>query len=371
MGFRPISFVAALIVAGWMIAGCTQAVPATPTQPPVAPAKAAEPTKAVATAAPTKAAEPTKAPAPQPTAAPKVTFPEKGRALTVIVPWAAGGSVDLGVRVLAPSLEKELGIPVQIVNRGGATGQIGLTELAGSKPDGYTIGVHSLPVSIVVYMDPERKAVYSRKDFELIANHVMDVGAVGVRADSPYKSMKDLVDAAKAQPEKIKLGTTGLLSIGHLTGLMLEKETKVKFGLVHFEGSAADTTALMGGHVDTVFGTSATFSSLVRSNEVRLLGIMSKEESAFYPGVKTLASQGYNIDFAMSRGFAAPAGAPKEAVDVLSRTIGKIVASDEHKTKMDEMLLPLKYMNAAEYSAYWRELETQVQPLLELAKEPR
>ena len=348
-----------------LLAGCGQPAPSAPGSEVVT--KAVLPTVAQAVASPTI----------PPTAAsalaaggepPKVSYPEKGRAVMIIVPWAAGGSVDTTARLLAAPLEKDLGVPFQIVNKPGATGEVGLTELAKSKPDGYTIGLHSLPVSITVYLDPSRKATYSRKDFELIANQVTDVGAIAVRADSPYKHVKDLVDAARAKPEQIKIASTGPMSIADLTGAQLEKIASVKFAMVNFDSAAPATTAVLGGHVDAFIGTLGSFPSQVRSGELRVLGVMDRQESRFTPGVKTFPAQGYDITFAMARGYAAPAGTPKPIIDILAQAIKRAMDTDELKKRMDEAMLPLDYKDPAQYSAYWDELEAQVKPLMELAR---
>ena len=158
-------------------AACSSPAAPAPTTAPAAPAapKAAEPTKAPA-AAP---AQPTAAPAP------KATYPEKGKAITMIVPFGAGGSTDIGARLLAVGMEKELGTPVNVQNKGGAGSQTGLTELAGAKPDGYTIGFANLPTANLVYSDPDRKANFSAKSFQPIGSQVVDPSAIGVAANSP------------------------------------------------------------------------------------------------------------------------------------------------------------------------------------------
>ena len=143
---------AATLATALLVGGCTQAAPApAPTSPP----KAAEPTNAAApAAAPTQAVAPARA-----AEAPAKTtdFPTKGRAITLTVPLPAGSSMDIAARVMAPMLEKDLGTPVQVANKVGAGGQVGLTDLSLSKPDGYTIAAHALPATITMYLDAERK----------------------------------------------------------------------------------------------------------------------------------------------------------------------------------------------------------------------
>lgn len=165
----------------------------------------------------------------------KVEYPTKGRAITIIVPFAPGGANDVAARVQAPALEKELGVPVVVVNKPGASTQIGMTQLVQAKPDGHTLGLLTLPGAMLAYLDPARKAIYSRKDFQVVALQSWDPNGIAVKTDSPHKSLKDLVEAAKANPEKIKIGTSGLLSTDHMVLLMLQRIAQVKFAIAHFE----------------------------------------------------------------------------------------------------------------------------------------
>ncbi len=297
-------------------------------------------------------------------------FPQKGKAIQMLVGFAAGGSTDVGARILASGLEKALGVPVVVVNKPGASSQIAYTTLTQAKPDGYTIGNTNFPSVIVSYLDPSRKATYTRKDFELLALHVIDPGLFAVKKDSPYKTLKDVIEAAKANPKKIRVSTTGIQSDETFGILQLQKMTGAQFALVHFaQGNAASMTAFLGGKIELYCGNVGDVLAQVKSGDVRILGIMDSEPSPFYPGVKTFEEQGYKLYNASSRGFAAPAGTPPEIVNVLSGAIKKVVATDEHKRRMAEMGLTVRYMDPAQYSKYWSETETVIKELLPLTKE--
>lgn len=366
-----LSFLVVVVVAGQLVAGCApSAPPPTPTKAAVAPTKAAEPTKPVE---PAKAAEPTKAPAASPTKAAasafkKVDWPEKGKIITIIVPFGAGAA-DSQARIMAAFLEKELGVPVQVVNKPGAAAQTGLTELAKSKPDGYTIGLSPLPTAYNTYLDPERKAAYGRRDLVQVANQVVDPQAIGVKADSPYKSLKDLLEAAKARQGQFKAATAGLLGNDHLGILLLGQTAGVKLNPVHFDGGGAAVTALLGGHVDVGVHTIGAFAPSAKSEKVRLLAVMDRERSKFFPDVPTLQELGYKGEMGSYRGFSVPAGTPKEVVDMLSAAIKKGSETDDVKKKMDEMMLPQRYMDAAGYTKFWDEFEAQAKPLLEIGRQ--
>lgn len=267
-------------------------------------------------------------------------------------------------------LEKELGTPVQVVNKAGAGSQLGVTELATSKPDGYTIGYLNLPTAITTYLDPERKAVFSRKSFELLALQNYDTGLVAVVGDSPYKTLKDLIDAAKAKPETIKVTTAGILSNAHLNILMTQQATGAKFTIVHFDGAAAGRTALLGKHVDAFFGNSTDIPTLKGAGS-KVLGVADNQRSKFLPDAPTYAEQGYKVSVGVSYGLAAPAGAPKEVVDVLSGALKKTITSAEFQQKVDELSFSVRYMDPSQYSTFWSDTENEMKPLVELAKQQK
>ncbi len=297
-------------------------------------------------------------------------FPVKGKSISMIVGSSAGGSTDVGARILAATMEKDSpGNRIQVENKPGAGWQIGLTALARSKPDGYTIGFSVLPQTITIYLDPERKAVFTRKSFQPLGMQVVDPGVIAVRANSPYKTVKDVLDAAKANPSKIKASATGILGDDHLAILQLEKITNVKFATVQFDGSAPSMTALLGGHIDVYFGNIGDTVPQFKAGEIRLLGVMDDEESKLTPGVKTMASMGIKIISSSSRGLSAPAGMPKEIVDFFAGAIKKALADSEHAKKMEEQGLTVRYMDPVKMEAYWAEMEEQVKPLMSIAKQ--
>jgi len=297
------------------------------------------------------------------------SFPQKGKAIQLLVHFTAGGSSDVGARILASGLEKDLGTSVVIVNKPGANSQIGMTALAQARPDGYTFGTTNFPVAVTTYLDLERKAVYTRNSFQPLALHVADPNLFAVKANSPYKTLKELVEAAKAKPKTITI-SSGVLNDDQIAILLLQKLSGAQFAQVSFTaGGAPAVTALLGGKIDVYCGNVGDMLAQYKSGEVRILGIMDDVETPFYPGVKTFAAQGYKVISSSSRGFAAPAKTPKEIVDMLSGAIKKVVATEEHKKRMADMGLTLKYMDAAQYAKFWEEYEVTVKDLMALAKD--
>jgi tripartite-type tricarboxylate transporter receptor subunit TctC len=306
----------------------------------------------------------------QPAAAAAPAFPEKSKSIDLIVPSTAGGSADLVARLLGPGMERELGIPVRVVNRVGAGNQVGVSELARSKKDGYTFGITNLPHTPLLYLNPDRKADFNRKSFQPLANLTEDPHYVAVKADSPYKTMKELIDAAKANPEKIKIATLGIYGPEHLRIIQLQKLTGAKFANVNFDGIAASRTALLGGHIDVVFSTSAGLGGTIKSGHVRLLGVMDTQPTRFAPDVKTLKSMGYNIRSVLNLPVSLPAGTPREIVNILTSAAKKTVESEEFKQKAEAVGATPRYLNPEELGELWDEMEAELRTLLEMVKQP-
>ena len=296
-------------------------------------------------------------------------FPKKGQPIMIIVPWAAGGSTDVGGRLLAAALERELGVPVQVVNKPGASGQLGMTDLTRAKPDGYTIAYSALTSVVMNYLDPGRKATFQRKDLAPVAAHVADVRAIAVTAKSPYKSAKDLAEAIKSKPGKVRAATVGALSDAHFAELWFEKLSGGKFAYVHYKGEGEAVPALLGGHVDTFFSSAGQLLPMVKSGEFRVLAIFGKKESRVLPGVKTGEAQGFPIYYTTYRDIYAPAGTPREVIDTLAKALKKVMESEDHRKKMEgEMGLALEYQGPAEMEKAWDEMEKTMQELIPLAR---
>lgn len=296
------------------------------------------------------------------------SFPEKGRPITFIVPVSPGGANDVAARLLVPLLEKELGAPIQVVNRPGAGVQVGTTALAMAKPDGYTIGYAIFAPAITTPLDPDRKSVFTRSSFQPLGSHFMFPVVMSVHANSPYKTAKDLVEAAQAKPGTIKVATTGILGTPHLASLQLQRTAGVKFASVQFQGGAPAVTALLGGHVDVALNPLSEVVSQVKAGAIRVLGIYGKSESPLLPGVKTMEAQGYKVYMTGASGVCAPAGVSAEVIQVYSAAIKKAVTDPEHQKKLIEFGYIPNYQSPEAYAAFWAEYESDVKPLMEMGK---
>ena len=291
-------------------------------------------------------------------------FPEPGKVFSLVVPFGPGGGSDLSARALVQSLEKALGTTVQVVNKAGAASQVGMTFVATSAPDGYTVGYALWPALITLYLDPARKASFSRKSFDPVALHMSDPSIIAVRADSPHRTLKDLMDAAKRNPGKIRISDSGLLSPDHLGLLQIEKISGVKLAIAHID-TGPGITALLGGHTDAIDGGIAPMRSYLQSGTIRAIAVLADRESAALPGVPTAKSQGMDVKSSSNRGFVVPAGTPKAVIETLSAAFKKAIESPEHQELLAKLGQKSTYMNSQELATYWDVMEAGIKPLLD------
>ncbi|MEK7216225.1 MAG: tripartite tricarboxylate transporter substrate binding protein [Chloroflexota bacterium] len=288
----------------------------------------------------------------------------------LMVAYPAGGSTDVAARIFAAIAEKELGQPIVVINKAGAGGQVGWTEMARQKPEGYYIGFINLPALNTVILDPDRKALFGIDAFVPIINQVLDPGVIWVKADSSYKTLKELIEAARKSPNTIRTATTGILSDDHLAILMVEEAAAgAIFRIVHFDGGAPQMTAILGGHVDIAFDNVGSIVKRVKSGEVRALAVMDTQRSKFLPDVPTTVELGYpSVISSSTRGIAGPKGVPDAVVKKLQDTFKKAMENPEHVKKMEDAGLAIKVMLGEEYAKYYRELHAKAAKYTEWAR---
>jgi tripartite-type tricarboxylate transporter receptor subunit TctC len=299
-------------------------------------------------------------------------YPAKGRTIIGIVPSTAGGGTDTAARLISPIMEKDLGVPVQVVNKPGASMQIGATEVAMAKPDGYTLLWLVVPTVSSIYLDPERKAAFGRKDLQPVGMLYGAPFAVFVNAASPFKTIQDVIDAAKANPGKVKSATTGHMATGHFANLEFQRGAGVRMATVHFQGGGPALTALLGGHVDVAFNSIGELLSPLKNGQIRILAVMDDHESEFLPGVKTLAALGVKANpIGSDIGLAAPAGVPKEIVAKLSATLKKAMNDEGFRKNMAEQGNTVRYLDPEQYQKFWDQVDAKFAPLIELGKKDK
>ena len=292
------------------------------------------------------------------------TFPEKGKTITFIVAFPAGSGSDTSARLMVPHLEKHIGVPVRIVNKPGAGGQIGATELAKAAPDGYTIGLTNLPNLIQFYLNPERKATFNGASFQLLATNNDEPACLIVRSDSPFRSAKDVMEAIKKTPDTIKAGTSGRDAFDHTFGKVLERHNGGSFRYVHFEGSGKSMVALLGGHTDIMPTSIGLLGSAGKTRQARMIAVADASRNPLFPDVPTFKEQGYDITFSVTRIVSMPAGAPKEVVNALAKALRAAITDPEHSAKAKAAGMELVYRGPKESTAFWQQREQLVKKLM-------
>jgi len=267
--------------------------------------------------------------------------------ITVIVTFSAGGGTDLTGRTVAQFLEAELGVPVVVVNRPGAGGEIGLTELADAEPDGYTLGIINTPGIVTIPI--ERDARFSMDDFTFIAGLVEDPATVSVLSSSEIETIDDLVAAAKENPGGITVGTQGVGSAGHISISLLEQAADVEFLPVPFSGAAPSRTALLAGEIDVTTANLGEALNFAEGQPWRILGVMTPNPSPMAPEIPTFASAGYDIVGGSIRGLGGPAGLPDEVVEKLTAAVDAMMANPEFLAVAEETAQPVNYIPREDY----------------------
>jgi len=255
-----------------------------------------------------------------------------GRPLTFIVPWGAGGGTDTTARYFATMLEKELGQPVNVVNRTGGNGVVGHAAIASAPPDGYTIGMITVEISMLHWQGLTELTPASYTPLALVN---ADPAGFTVRADSQWKSVREMLDYAKANPGKLKASGTGQGGIWHLALAGLLNDAKVPTTAIPWvpsNGAAPAMQDLVAGGVDVVTCSLPEARPLIDAGKARPLAVMSSKPSPLFPNVPTM-KDAVGVDYSVSawRGIAGPKGLPKDVSDKLIASIQKIWDSKEFK----------------------------------------
>ncbi len=290
--------------------------------------------------------------------------------ITLMVGFSPGGSSDLGGRILGEALKKVVGQPIVVDNKPGAGSQVMLTDFKNNaRPDGYTMALINVPQIQTIVFDPTRKAAFTMKDFQPIANHVQDPGAILVGKDSPFKTLEDFMAAARAKPGQIKVSTTGIGSDDHLAILDFQRKTGLKFNIVHMRGTPEALTATLGGHMDVDFDNVGGFLPTVMSGEARILAVMMEKRYPDLPDVPTCRERGVDLISSSTRGYAFPAATPMAIVKYLEQSIKKAMDDPEHIKRMKDAGLTLKFMGAEEYAQFLEVQNSRAKDLIKLYRQ--
>jgi tripartite-type tricarboxylate transporter receptor subunit TctC len=274
------------------------------------------------------------------------SFPN--RPIQLIIPNVPGSIVDVNARTLSDELGKILGVQVIPINKPGAAMTLGTDTLARSKKDGYTIGyLGSTSLIHSRILNPDTVPYDPFKDLEPLGLHLFLSLGANVQGGSPWKTFGELIDHAKKNPGKLRVGTMGVGSIDHFNLEITQSMTGAQFTHVPFKGGESTVTALLGGHVEVTYDAFSKNIPHVETGKLRIL-LVSKKMSG-YPQIPIATELGYKEDF-LSGWFAfyAPAGLPEEVRKVLVPAIEKVVKNPELKAKVEKMGYAVDYKSPGE-----------------------
>lgn len=287
-------------------------------------------------------------------AAPAAKYPSKG--IEIIVGFDPGSGSDSTTRAFMPFVAKVLGQPITILNQPGAGGVLGWNATAKAKADGYTLGYAPMPS--IFNLAAMAKVNYDpMKDFAWLGQICLDPVALAVKADGPYKSLAELIAAAKQNPGKVTIGATGKGSIDYTIGMGIEKDKSVKFNIVNFDGTPQGVTAVLGDNLSAMGMNASTALPYVKAGQLRVLAVGGDKPFAGMPDVPTFKSQGVNL-FAQGvyRGFMVPKGVPADIYNTLVKAVKTASEDPEWKAQAEKMGLPLLYVSPKETEVLGKQL---------------
>lgn len=271
------------------------------------------------------------------------------RPITFICPWPAGGTADQSMRALCTVAARALGQNIVVENKVGASGMIGAKALASAKPDGYTVG--QIPISVTRFSQLGTLAADPRKDFTYIARTSGQTFGIAVLANSPFKTLKEFVDHAKANPGKVTYAHAGVGGATHVGMEEFAGAAGIQLNHVPYKGGADALQSVLGGHVDAL-ADSSSWAPHVEAGKLRLLATWGEQRTQRFKDTPTLKELGHNVVVDAPNGIGAPKGVPPAVTAKLRDAFRQAVASPEFKAVIDKLDAPLLYLDGPDYEKY-------------------
>jgi len=250
------------------------------------------------------------------------------RPIELLVPYAVGGGTDAVGRAFADAASRHLPQAMIVMNRPGAAGAIGHLEGARAQPDGYKLTMVTPEINLAL-LQGIGKAKY--QDFTYIARLNVDPIVLIVRTDSPFKTLEDVLAAAKAKPGEVALANSGKGATYHLAAIALEEKTSLKFNNIPYVGAGPEMTALLGGQVEGGFATTGEAGTYVKAGKFRLLGVMAPQRLKDFPDVPTFKERGIDLQLGTWRALAAPKGTPPAVIARLKSLVQKVTQEKSYQ----------------------------------------
>jgi tripartite-type tricarboxylate transporter receptor subunit TctC len=289
------------------------------------------------------------------------------RPITMIVPFPPGGIADITGRPLAVAMTKHLGQPVVVENKAGAGGAVGHAFVAKAKPDGYTIMTALSSIVVIPEADKVngRPSTYQMSDFTSIALVSADPTILLVPADSPWKTLKDLIADAKARPGKISYASSGVYGTIHTCFEMLAQAADVKLLHVPYKGGGPAMTALIAGETNLGAQSPGVANPHLKSGKIRTIGSWAGTRTAALPDVPTMKEQGFDVEFYIWAGVFAPAGLPADVRERITAAVRASVQDPEFQKAMANVNTPINFKEGRDFDAF---VDTDTKRLAEVVR---
>ncbi|HMN83936.1 MAG TPA: tripartite tricarboxylate transporter substrate binding protein [Burkholderiaceae bacterium] len=274
-------------------------------------------------------------------------YPE--RPINFICPWPAGGTADMTMRALCGAAAKVLGQSIVVENKAGASGMLGLKALAGARSDGYTIG--QIPISVTRFSQLGSVQLDPLKDLTYLARTSGQTFGIAVRADAPYRTLKDFVAAAKAAPGKVTYGSAGIGGATHVGMEEFALAAGVALNHIPYKGGAPALQDLLGGQIEAL-ADSSSWAPHVKAGKLRLLATWGEKRTQEFPDVPTLKDSGYDVIVDAPNGVGAPRGLDAAIETKLREAFKAAAASAEFAAACGRIDAPLMYLDGPDYERY-------------------
>ena len=281
-------------------------------------------------------------------------YPNK--AITMVVPFAPGGSADTIARPLADHLGKQMNQAIIVTNRGGAGGGPGTAFALNAKPDGYTILFNLSTISATPEADKlfDKKPLYELKQLAPIALISSEPLVLVVKTNSPFININDVIKEAKSKPAKVTYGSSGIYGPIHLAMEMFANATEIKLQHIPFTGAGPALTALLGGHVDVSILALNNALAHQKSGTIRILGSWSNQRNNLIPNVPTLKELGINVEYPNWGGLFVSINTPDEVIQTLRNSVRVLSTNPEYLKSMENLNVPVTYLDAPEFDKFWK-----------------
>ena len=283
------------------------------------------------------------------------------RAITIYNPFAAGGVTDLQLRYMGERVSKVLGQPILVEIKAGAAGTLAPAQLMTARNDGHWLACMS--INSLRYPHYQQVPWHPLRDFTYVTGLSAYTMGIVVRADSPWKTLEDLIAAGKKEPEKISYGTSGIGGSGNLFMIEIEQATGAKFTHVPYKGGAEWTQALLAGHIN-IIADAAQWAPQVDAGQFRILAMATEQRIPRYANIPTLIERGFNVIAHSPYGLVAPKDTPAAAVQAIHEAFSEALNDQGLNALLDRYVQVPWKRDPAQYRAYSEQYFNSVKPLL-------